>query len=214
MERRNALRSLITRLQTAIANFGATASLVDESIKQLHSMGYAYDYEKFPPLAGTESFMDASGPVPANLAEALLWKLGKWNSYKRFAAYYTFPDSKPTKTDVVFFAFAQHLKKNDNPIYDQHALRAVWAVCQLTDDEARRCKSVLFDGKCRWKQTGSGSDTVECYELFVRRINDLAVKGGCARATIDHLLMPLGQAIKELTNSHHEFCELCGWRSD
>src|SRR6185437_7897183 len=101
---------------------------------------------------------DSSVGTPANLSEALLWKLGKWKSYKKFASNYKNSAAQPTKTDVVFFAFARHLEDRDNnPIYDQHAIRALWAICgKLTPEECERCKSVLLDGEGKWKTTGSG----------------------------------------------------------
>jgi len=125
-------------------------------------------------------------------------------------------DAKATKQDVVFFAFAKHLKDKHNPIYDQHAIRALWAICgKLSDDERKKCKSLLFDGKNKWKQTGSGGDTIECYDLFVKHINDLvATNNGVTKGEMDRLLMPLGQAIKKATDSYTAFHELCGWSGD
>lgn len=146
----------------------------------------------------------------------LLWKLGKWQSYKKFAANYTDDDSKPTKQNVVFFAFGRHLKDKKNPIYYQHSIRALWAICgKLTANERKKCKSLLFDGKGKWKQTGLGGATIECYELFVRHINDLVSSdNGATRSEIDRLLMPLGQAIKKSTGSYVELHQLCGWPID
>jgi hypothetical protein len=207
------LKDLITVLQKAIENGEMTKQTVDTAIKNLSDLGYQYDYERFPALVGTENFTDTSGETPSSLAEALLWKLGKWKSYKKFSANYMDEDAKATKQDVVFFAFVKHLKDKNNPIYDQHAIRALWAICgKLTDDESKKCKSLLFDGKNKWKQAGSGGDTIECYELFVKHIGDLvAVSNGATKGEIDRLLMPLGQAIKKATDSYTEFHILCGW---
>jgi len=207
------LKELICTLQQNIANGGMTKEVVDTAIRQLATLGYEYDYERFPALRNTENFTDTSGEAPSNLAEALLWKLGKWKSYKKFASQYVDNEVKPTKTDVVFFAFAKHLKDKNNPIYDQHAIRALWAICgKLTSDEKKQCKSLLFDGNSKWKQAGSGGHAVQCYELFVKHINDLvAVDAGPSKGEIDRLLMPLGQAIKKKTSSYVEFSQLCGW---
>lgn len=209
------LKDLIATLQNAITSGGMNKETVDAAIKTLSKLGYQYDYKRFPILVGTEAFTDISRDTPSNLAESLLWKLGKWQSYKRFAANYTNKDSKPTKTDVVFFAFAKHLKDKDNPIYDQHAIRALWAICgKLTDDEKKKCRSLLFDGNNKWKQAGSGGDTIDCYELFVKHLNDLvSVSDGASKGEIDRLLMPLGQAIKKITKTYAEFHLLCGWSS-
>ncbi len=201
------LKELIAALQKAIANGQMTKQAVDMAIKNLSNLGYQYDYDRFPALVDTENFTDTSCETPSNLAEALLWKLGKWKSYKKFSANYMNKDAKATKQDVVFFAFAKHLKNKNNPIYDQHAIRALWAICgKLTNDESKKCKSLLFDGKNKWKQTGAGGDTIECYEFFVKHLDDLVtVNNGATKGEIDRLLMPLGQAIKKETDSYREF---------
>lgn len=210
------LGKLIAKLQKAVSSDCMNREVVLEAIADLSELGYKYDSESFPALFGTESFKDTSGDTPSNLAEALLWKLGKWKSYKRFSKNYSTTDSKATNTDVVFFAFAKHLKDKDNPIYDQHAIRALWAICgKLSDDEKKKCRSVLIDSNDRWKQTGSGRDTIECYELYVRRINELvSVIGAPTKSEIDRLLMPLGQAIKRETRTGTHFYSLCGWSGD
>jgi hypothetical protein len=207
------LKGIIETLHKAIANGEMTKRTVETAIKNLSDLGYQYDDERFPALADTENFTDASGETPCNLAEALLWKLGKWKSYKKFSANYMDKDARPTKQDVVFFAFAKHLKDKSNPIYDQHAIRALWAIHgKLTDDESKKCKSLLLDGKSKWKQTGTSSDAIECYELFVKHIDHLvAVSDGVTKGELDRLLMPLGQAIKKETDSYAKFCLLCGW---
>ena len=112
-----------------------------------------------------------------------------------------------------FFAFARHLKDKKYPIYDKHAIRALWAICgKLTANEKKKCKTLLFDGNGKWKQVGSGSGTIECYEIFVRHINDIVpLDNSITKSEIDRLLMPLGQAIKKSTGSYAEFHKLCGW---
>lgn len=209
------LKNLIARLRKAVAEGELTEEVVKQATEKLSEIR-KYDDEKFPALAGTDKFKDTSGSTPANLAEALLWKLGKWKVYKKFAAYYKAESPNPTKTDVVLFAFVKHLKDKEIPIYDQHAIRALWAICgALTEAEVRSCKSLLFDGKNKWKATGSGTDTIECYELFVRHMSTLtAANGAPSIGKMDRLLMPLGQSIKRSTNSYQEFRELCGWSTE
>lgn len=216
MPTENPLGKLIGNLQHAIANGGINGETLEESVAELGKIGYKYDQERFPTLIGTENYTDTSTDSPSNLAEALLWKLGKWKSYKRFSANYAATDPRPTKTDVVFFAFAKHLRDKKNPIYDQHAIRALWAICRkLTNDERKKCKSLLFDSSGKWKQAGSGSDSIECYELFVKHINALvSASSGASLGEIDRLLMPLGQAIKKSTKTYSEFQSLCGMPSN
>jgi hypothetical protein len=222
MNENTTLKNLISNLQSAFLKKELTKEAIENEIKKLKDLGdKEYDGEKFPALAGTENFLDTSSNTPQNLAEALLWKLGKWKVYKTFVRNYTNEDAKVTKDGgVVLSAFAKHLKNKDNPIYDQHAIRALWAICgDFTDDEKKKCKALLFDGKNKWKHTGSGEESIECYMIFAKHINTLAgIEGGAAKGEIDRLLMPLGQIIKKETkskgNEYKLFCELCGWSSD
>ncbi len=213
MVNENTLKELIAQLQKTIVHGGINKVAIEKAIKALSDLGYQYDQNRFPALKGTENFIDTSSETPSNLAEALLWKLGRWQSYKDFAANYTNDNSEPTIHNVVFFAFARHLKDRRNPIYDQHAMRALWAICgKLTIDERMKCKTLLFDRNGKWKQVGSGSATIECYEIFVKHINALIPSdNGNTKSEMDRLLMPLGQAIKKTTNSYAEFQKLCGW---
>ncbi len=203
------LPELIASLQKSVSSGGMTSAIVAKSIKELATLGHQYDYDTFPKLENTEDFIDDSGETPRNLAEALLWKLGKWKSYKKFAMQYSQENSQPTDTDVVFFAFAKHLKNQNNPIYDQHAIRAMWAICSnLTEDEKAKCKRLLMNTKEEWKEAGSGSSAVNCYNIYVRHLNDM-VKAGATKREIDLLLMPLGQALKKSTRNFRKFSALC-----
>ena len=209
----NKLQEITLNLRKAIDNNKLTQLIVYEKTQELSILGYKYDYESFPVLKNTDKFIDLSQDTPINLAEALLWKLGKWKAYKKFTDNYANESSIASRTDVVFHAYAKHLRNKDNPIYDQHALRALWVICSnFTDDEKDKCKSVLFDSKNKWKQTGSGKYSVECYDLFVKHINVLTKhQNSPTKTEIDRLLMPLGQAIKKNTSSYEAFCKFCQW---
>jgi hypothetical protein len=210
MPRKRAIRSLIIKLQTAIASGSLTGKAVRSATRELSAVGYSYRDDTFPPLSTTRPLKDTSSNSPQSLAEAMLWKLGKWKSYKKFAATYATQDSTPSKTDVVFFAFAKHLRDRQNPIYDQHALRALWAICEdLGKAERKKCRALLFN---TWKSVGSGSNSIDCYALFVKHVRRLvSVEHGASMAELDRLLMPLGKALKKATTSYAEFCRLCGW---
>ena len=204
------LTSLIIEIQKHIQQGGMSSKNVVVATSKLNELGYSYDYETFPKLESTSSFKDTSADSPQNLAEALLWKLGKWKSYKKFASQYETGIPEPTKTDVVFFAFAQHLRDQNNPIYDQHTLRALWAVNpNLSQHEKNKIKDSLLDGSEKWKQTMNGKYTVECYRIYCKHINEIA-KNGASLKEIDLLLMPLGQAIKKQTKTYNEFKRLTG----
>ncbi|QEY63797.1 hypothetical protein FXN65_17710 [Metapseudomonas lalkuanensis] len=213
MTKESPLGKLIASLQKKILEDGLDKASIEGAIKELENLGYQYNEDRFPPLVGTENFSNNISDSPQDLAEALLWKLGRWKAYKRFCETYAAEQPVPTKTDVVFYAFAMHLRDKNNPIYDQHAIRSLWAVFgKLTADERQKCKSLLFDKKNKWKQSGTGKSAVDCYTIFVKYVNDLiAASGGANKSELDRLLMPLGQAIKESTETYAEFDALCGW---
>lgn len=212
MTKESPLGKLITSLQKKISEGGLDKSAIKEATKELAKLGYQYDDDRFPLLVGTEAFPNNSSDSPQNLAEALLWKLGKWKAYKNFCDNYATEQPAPTKTDVVFYAFAMHLKDKNKPIYDQHAIRSLWAISgRLTAGEREKCKSLLFNKRNKWKQSGTGKCAIDCYSIFVNHVNDLvSASGGASKSELDRLLMPLGQAIKGSTETYIEFASLCG----
>lgn len=194
------LKYLISSLQSKINSQELSANDVVNATKTLAGIGYKYDANLFPALNVDARYSPDIGSQPNNLAEALLWKMGKWNIYKDFVKSYSSDDPLTKKTDVVFSAFAKHLKQGDNPIYDQHTLRAMWAInINLNNEEQEQCKAALVKSKGKdqgkWKATLSGSETINCYELYVRHLNTLAA-GKVSKSALDKLLMPLGQALK------------------
>lgn len=209
------LGKLITNLQKKISEGDLDKSAIEEATKELAKLGYQYKNDRFPLLMGTEAFSDNSSDSPQHLAEALLWKLGKWKAYKKFCENYAAEHPAPTKTNVVLYAFAMHLKDNNNPIYDQHGIRSLWAIVEkLTAEERQKCKSLLFDKEKKWKKYGTGESAIDCYSIFVNHVNDLAsASRGASKSELDRLLMPLGQAIKRSTKTYIEFAALCGWPS-
>jgi hypothetical protein len=184
-------------------------NLVEQHIGNLSELGFQYDQETYPVLSKTELFLPNTEDSPQNLAEALLWKLGKWPSYKNFVRYYDGKDKKPKKSDIIFFTFAKHLEDNNNPIFDQHTLRSMWAVdSSLKREEGTLCKQFLMTNKGKWKPSGSGSSGMQCYDLykrFIKRVqsfyNDIK--------RLDMLLMSLGQALKTNTRDYGEFRDFC-----
>src|SRR5438128_6555867 len=127
-ENRNCLCGLVTELRSKISTKKLTSETIAEAVDRLKAIGFDYKDRKFPPLRDTGTFEDESSDAPKSLAEALLWKLGRWKAYKNFANYYADKQSKPARNNVVFYAFAKHLKDQENPIFDQHSLRALWAI--------------------------------------------------------------------------------------
>ena len=88
--------------------------------------------------------------------------MGKWNVYKDFVNNYNSTGPLTKTTDVVFAAFAKHLKDRFNPIYDQHALRAMWAInTKLDAQEKEKCKSALFKSKGKDKGNWKANSQVE-----------------------------------------------------
>lgn len=196
------LADLIGYLQSSVANKKLTLEVINDAKGKLSRLGFKqYDLKKFPKLSGTASFSGEIRSSPQTLAEALLWKLGKWTSYQTFVKNFNDKNLKvSSQGGVVFSAFAKHLQDNENPIYDQHAIRALWAICNFTEKESNRCKSLLLDGRNKWKDAGSGDDG-SCYEIFVRYVSKLCDDNKISNDDLDRLLMPLGQAIKKDTKN-------------
>ena len=217
------LQELVHFLQQKVAKGGLTSRTAADAAKRLAELRYAYEHAKFPALAATTAFPSKVGSSPSSLAEALLWKIGKWKDYKKFVSQYANNASVPGKSDIVFFAFARHLKNPAaKPIYDQHALRAMWAICRtFTQEDHAKCESFLMSGgrrkkgsstsrsDKRWKPTGNGATAAECYGIFLRHFPRL--QGGATNREIDLVLMPLGKAIKKETNNYGAFAAMCGW---
>lgn len=191
------ITDLINILRTS-TSFGTLGAIhVDDAITNLNKLGYRYDHNLFPPLPAEHDWGKPSLENPKTLAEALLWKMGKWNIYQSFSSHYLDQTRRP-KNDVVFYAFAKHLRCNDNPIYDQHALRALWAIdSTMTKAQSDICKSVLVTNN-KWKRIANGKNSVKAYELFLHKLQQYtSPEGSSSIDTLDKLLMPLGQAIKE-----------------
>lgn len=211
------MENLINHLQVNVKEKKIDGKLIASAISYLVDLGYEpYDKEKFPTLVNTESFNSTIGSTPENLAEALLWKLGKWPVYKTFVENYKNDDLEVSSTGgVVLSAFAKHLHDNDRPIYDQHAIRAIWAICELDEKEQALCKNLLVKKSGEWKDTGSGDDG-SCYQLFVSWIKKICTENNLDHRDWDTLLMPLGQALKKSTRTkktdksdYQNFIDIC-----
>lgn len=200
MSDNKSVAELVRGLQASVTNKVLSKERISEAIEGLVSLGYdAYDAKKFPPLSGTSDFSGDVGSSPSSLAEALLWKMGKWGVYQSFAKNYNDKNfTVSTDGGVVFSAFAKHLQDASNPIYDQHAIRAVWAIRTLSSDEKKKCEALLFDKSGSWKSAGSGDDGA-CYQLFVSHVSSVCDDNEIGHSSLDKLLMPLGQALKKCT---------------
>lgn len=196
------LTLLIHDLQLAYRQRRLDDARIASSIESLHNLGYRYDARKFPQLpANTAEFGTDIGDAPSNLAEAMLWKLGKWPSYQSFAR--NFADREmvvSAEGGVVFSAFAKHLQDSTKPIYDQHAMRALWAIGEFSDAECARCNALLFKKDGSWKDAGSGDDGT-CYQMFAQHLAQACHANRIQHGDLDKLLMPLGQAIKDYTGA-------------
>ncbi len=205
------LGPIVSNIRSAIDNNTLDDNSVSQFIKDLSVLRFHYNLKTFPPLSKTEFFKPSLNDSPRNLSEALLWKLGKWTSYNNFVKYFEKDDKVPVKTDIIFYAFAKHLKDNNNPIFDQHTLRSMWAVdSALTNDERIFCKNFLMNKNGKWKPSGGGGSGLQCYNLYLRFIRKIQ-KFNVTLKKLDMLLMPLGQALKKNIKNYEEFCDLCRW---
>ena len=210
MTAKSDLKELVSSLRKCVNDRGLDADAVREATAKLERIGYAYDASRFPPLPNDLQWDGPDLHAPSSLAEALLWKMGKWKVYKSFTSYYSNPSSLPTTSDVVFYAFAQHLRDRSLPIYDQHALRALWAIdAGLTDDQASTCRGLLAKRNGDWKTIASGPSSPKGYRIYASRISELCA-ADLRHDDFDKLLMPLGQALKTVTENVKDFVELAG----
>lgn len=214
MDKIKKLTILIVSLQEKLRTNTLDVGAVKTATEILAGIGYQYDTNLFPELKADAKFSATVESSPNNLAEALLWKMGKWHVYKDFVNNYSSNGHLSKKTDVVFAAFAKHLKNDANPIYDQHALRAMLAInTNFEPYEKEQCKAALFKSKGKekgkWKAVLSGRETIACYNLYVAKLNELS-NTGLSTSALDKLFMPLGQALKENFHNSKEFALLCG----
>lgn len=221
------MNELISSLRLRVANAELSSQQIEKAIAQLRDLGHSiYDQDKFPALRADHDYGQFSTSYkdleiqnsPINLAEAMIWKLGRWDAYKSFVKNYE--NSSPIVSDaggVVMSAFAKHLQDRENPIYDQHAIRSLWAIGGLDEDELTACESVLTDGSGNWKDSGSGKYAVRCYELFVKHTRKICRDNAVSLRELDLLLMPLGQTLKKVTRPKNKdesqvqmFKQICG----
>ena len=203
------LKRLIMEFRKAYENRTLTTKVLQQFIDKLSKIGYSYNYDTYPTLINTDNFNSDIQDSPKNLAEALLWKLGKWKTYKNFVNYYKDDQSKPSNTDIVFFAFAKYLKDKRNPILDQQTIRAMWGLnLEINDKIKNLCKEYLLKKDGEWKQSGSGQSGEKCYEYYkdyLRNFKTLRLD----LDKLDKFFMPLGRALKEKTKDYNEFYNLC-----
>lgn len=207
---KNCIKTIVSSLRQRVICGTFDAEVVSQSTAKLAKLSYEYDSILFPPLPFSQNWTSPSLAEPQSLAEALLWKMGKWNIYKSFVEHYVKIDSEPKTTDVVFYAFAKHLKDRERPIYDQHTLRALWAIdSKLTSDQIKICCSLLAKKNGEWKSIASGTNAKNGYELYLDRVTILRSQGASLR-DLDKLLMPLGKALKIHSKNVDEFLHITG----
>src|SRR4051812_5522427 len=83
------LKRIISRLQRAVANGGITRTLLKSTSIELSKLRHSYRHDKFPRLGDMSNIEATLADSPSSLAEALLWKMGKWQAYKSFVGNYT-----------------------------------------------------------------------------------------------------------------------------
>ena len=182
-------------------------------LKSIRSV-FVYDDERYPNLAHRGEYVARRSDYPVSLAEAYIWKRGDWKKYRNFCEYYSMegaPDKE--RSAPVFFYFARHLADKNNAIYDQHGLRAAWALSSGTvPDMEEKLKEALLTREKKWQKSGKAKAMHECHEFYVEFIDSIVKKSApLTREELDHFLMPLGKAIKILTKSYSDFVCIRGW---
>jgi hypothetical protein len=154
------------------------------------------------------------GYRPPTLAEALLWKMGKWKSYVRLVQDFAAAPFGPlVGSRMVFQAFARHLRTTTLPIFDQHALRAMWAIRGIPmDADWQACRSYLMSGDGSWNSTRPADAAVRSYTWYCNQISTIPLADDRAGLrAVDRLLMPLGKALKEQSANLDEFTLIADW---
>jgi hypothetical protein len=201
---------------------------------------YAFSRTKYPLLNYDDIAKDNTQPTfpsersPHSVAEALLWKLGKWEQYASFFDVcrrelvedeFMTPEVEERYGDdfgaLVLEQFAKHLaRKNDEPILDQHSMRAglllMTARRELPMDHWNEIRhAVLTDGRNgkKWRGNNSNAALME----FIPQVKFWLKKKLGANYCHDTLvlldqrmLFPLGKAIKSLDASLDTINRLAG----
>lgn len=84
MPKTSELQKIVAQLQDAISAPGLIARTVSQAIGLLAQIGYSYNTSTFPALPANHVWGSSSSDGPRTLAEALLWKMGKWETYQSF----------------------------------------------------------------------------------------------------------------------------------
>jgi hypothetical protein len=209
------------------------ASIVEEQIdawrKQLKKIDKSYRYEakKYPDLKkGRIDFPKEPKKdenFPQNPAEALLWKQGDWLKYRKFLKWGSSKETPNPPARIVQYAFALYLKDMDGgrPIFDQHSLRALWAIRRKgrKKNGAQCCYKYLLSDEGSWKGTPGSGSPVASYDWYRKELEEIVnIVPIDLRNDFDKLLMPLGKALKKLSKPptnwritvYEEFLYLCG----
>ncbi|MCK8514998.1 hypothetical protein M0534_01455 [Methylonatrum kenyense] len=226
------LKKLVCSLRQLIRESALSAETILEKRKELENIHskYKFDEKAYPDLKlnGKSPFtgdvqVDKNEP-PRSLAEFFIWKQGAWKKYQTLRNYFSSAgveicdDKIRDKKYIVHAAFAKHLMDpRENPIFDQHALRALWAIDPgIAPEEHGVIAHFLFkkpdSDEEQWKANGSGESAGKCYTIFKRRIGKISNKNKVSHGELDKLLMPLGRALKNLTETRREFESLSGRR--
>jgi hypothetical protein len=110
MPQKAGVKKIISSLRGHVASGTLDAIVVCDATAELAKHGYQYNSNLFPALPANHHWAIPALIAPESLAEALLWNMGKWTIYKSFVEHHVNAASAPKNTDVVFYAFAKHLK--------------------------------------------------------------------------------------------------------
>jgi hypothetical protein len=214
-EKRKNLKKMVTQIRSAL--LGKRPIDLDKYKSGLAALGKSYTYKttQYPDFELPSDLKHRTSDTPTNLAEAFIWKTTFWNKYGKFVDAYK--NGGPPQGDyITFWAYAMYLRNPDLPIFDQHALRAVWALSSTVKvSDLSNLREFLLAGDS-WELYAKGSTAKKCYDYFVRRVGSLAGDRLDIRE-FDKVLMPLGKALKDFSTNgrgayssdYASFCEIC-----
>lgn len=213
LEAKEILKEIIHNLRDKVNNKNLDKKSLEKIKEDLEKINYKYDENKYPPI-NLDKFKNIEFQIndsPVNLAEAFLWKLGKWKEYKQFVSRYHENDIQTPDNAVIYYAFAKFLKEpNENPIFDQHAFRAIVAICFEKLSDMHTTEWYIGKDDYEWSSGIEKKVAKDSYNFFVKKVKEIVNNNSQKDFSLkefDSVLMPLGKAIKKNYKNFKEFYE-------
>lgn len=203
------ISTLLNKSKGLISKKKFNVGELDRLNKKLKGIGYSYKAKKHPKFEVDKVCKTKSGMVPTSLAEVFVWKLGRWQAFKKFESMCLDSEISPSESQVVIYALSKYLTEDGAPIFDQHVLRAMRYIDpSLSDQDKNKIDRALQTKTVNWSRLMSGKTVNDCYKLYVKFVSAVQKESGIELAQLDSFLMPLGEAIKKHFKSENDILSL------